>query len=71
MSPNGLLCRCSECGREERAGASPLRNGWPKCCGYTMTLIETERFIAQINDQMSDCLAPAREAMQAARETGS
>ena len=63
-SDDGLLCRCSVCGREERAGASPLRNGWPMCCGYTMTLIDTERFIAGIDAAMGEVFAPVREALQ-------
>lgn len=30
---------CRTCGREERVNpARCLRNGWPKCCGYTMTI---------------------------------
>ena len=58
----GLLCRCSKCGREERAGSSPLVNGWPKCCGYTMTLIDTERFIAALDDSMAEVFAPVRAA---------
>lgn len=57
---NGLLCRCSKCGREERAGASPLKNGWPKCCGYTMTLIDTKRFIESIDSQMGEVFSPVR-----------
>lgn len=58
----GLLCRCSVCGREERAGASPLSNGWPMCCGYTMTLIDTARFIAALDDEMAVIFAPVRKA---------
>lgn len=30
---------CCTCGRMERVdGADALRHGWPKCCGYTMTI---------------------------------
>lgn len=30
---------CTKCGREQRAKASnALAHGWPKCCGYTMTI---------------------------------
>ena len=57
-----LLCRCSVCGREERAGASPLRNGWPMCCGYTMTLIDTQRFIDALDTEMDAIFAPIRLA---------
>ena len=33
------LVWCRECGREQRADAADaLRHGWPKCCGYTMTI---------------------------------
>lgn len=60
----GLLCRCSVCGRDERAGESPLRNGWPKCCGYTMTLIETQRFIDGIDQAMGEVFEPIREALR-------
>jgi hypothetical protein len=48
----GLLCRCSVCGREERTGDHPLRDGWPTCCGYAMTLIDTERFIASVDEEV-------------------
>jgi hypothetical protein len=57
MNDQGLLCRCSVCEREERAGDSPLTRGWPKCCGYTMTLVDTERFIASLDDQMGRAFA--------------
>ena len=30
---------CKECGRSEKVdSADCLQNGWPKCCGYTMTI---------------------------------
>ena len=30
---------CRQCGREQDvSGANCLQNGWPKCCGYTMTI---------------------------------
>lgn len=30
---------CKECGRTLKVdGAECLRTGWPKCCGYTMTI---------------------------------
>ena len=54
----GFLCRCSVCGREERTGDNPLKNGWPMCHDYTMTLIDTERFTAAIEGQMADIFAP-------------
>ena len=30
---------CTECGRSQAVNpAECLRHGWPKCCGYTMTI---------------------------------
>lgn len=30
---------CRSCGRAQAVdGAEALRSGWPKCCGYTMTI---------------------------------
>ncbi len=37
------LVRCNHCGKEERVTfIYCMRNGWPKCCGYTMRLVETK-----------------------------
>ncbi len=34
---------CSQCGKTQRVdSASAMRNGWPKCCGYTMTIDSPE-----------------------------
>lgn len=34
---------CTTCGASERVdGAHALRHGWPKCCGYTMTIDSPE-----------------------------
>ena len=36
-----VLCR--ECGRSERVNSSSaMQNGWPKCCGHTMTIDSPE-----------------------------
>lgn len=30
---------CRQCGKSQRVNsAEALRSGWPKCCGYTMTI---------------------------------
>lgn len=35
---------CRTCGREQRVdSAECLRYGWPKCCGYTMTIDRPEK----------------------------
>ena len=54
----GFLCRCPSCGREERTGDNPLRDGWPKCHGYTMTLIDSEAFTSAIDRQMGEIFTP-------------
>ena len=33
---------CHECGRVESAGVECFRAGWPKCCGYTMSIDSPE-----------------------------
>lgn len=39
----GGILRCSECGTKRSLGvdgiARYLRDGWPVCCGYTMTWV--------------------------------
>lgn len=51
--PDSYL-RCTVCGRESTTGfAYSLREGWPKCCGYTMRL---ERTDADIGDALLDSL---------------
>jgi hypothetical protein len=36
----GTRCKCTNCQRVvEVDPAECLRRGWPKCCGYTMTLL--------------------------------
>ena len=29
---------CHQCGNTQRAGAECFKTGWPKCCGYTMSI---------------------------------
>lgn len=62
MSAAGYLCRCEVCGREARSGESPLLNGWPSCCGYTMTLVDNERFKANIDAEVGASFAAAASA---------
>ena len=34
---------CMECGNSQRVNSAiAIRNGWPKCCGYTMTIDSPE-----------------------------
>lgn len=57
--------RCTECGRKETTNFShSLRNGWPKCCGYTMRL---ERTDADIGGAVGDAMAPLKTAREAMR----
>lgn len=51
----GYLVKCVEgCQREQRTGDAPLRNGWPKCCGYTMRLIDTQGFIRAVDREVGE-----------------
>ena len=34
-----------------------MQRGWPKCCGYTMTLTETKRFIANVDAEVGKSFA--------------
>ena len=46
---------CRTCGRTQRLdSANALRTGWPKCCGYTMTIdAPDERTPAPSNAKVS------------------
>jgi len=42
---------CRTCGREQDVNpADCLRNGWPKCCGYTMTIDHPDTWKCAKND---------------------
>jgi hypothetical protein len=46
---------CTHCGRTQHVdGADCLRNGWPKCCGYTMTIDSPEERAALIAKEGKD-----------------
>jgi len=33
------MCWCRKCGKSKKVdSAECLQHGWPKCCGYTMTI---------------------------------
>lgn len=49
---SGYLVKCDVCDREQRTGDSPMQKGWPMCCGYTMRLIDTKRFIANVEREV-------------------
>ena len=37
------MCWCTVCGRSQIVdSANALQHGWPKCCGYTMTIDSPE-----------------------------
>jgi hypothetical protein len=43
MTTRDSYLRCTVCGRTATTSfAGSLRDGWPKCCGYTMRLERTD-----------------------------
>jgi hypothetical protein len=46
LSGSGGILRCTRCHGEQDVGgiARNLSNGWPSCCGYTMTWV-TQRLL--------------------------
>ena len=52
---------CRSCGRMQRVdGADALRNGWPKCCGATMT-IDSPQWRAAQKRKAAAASSPAPE----------
>lgn len=46
---------CTVCGHSERVnGANALRNGWPKHCGFTMTIDSPEERSLRIKGDHND-----------------
>lgn len=44
--------RCEKCGRTMKVdSAECLRSGWPKCCGYTMTLLPARAAIRAAKEE--------------------
>ena len=45
---NDTKVKCSKCGKEKQVNFKEcLGSGWPKCCGYTMRMINTKANIEQ------------------------
>lgn len=43
------LVRCPKCGRKQYLlFKNGLKNGWSKCCGYTMPIVKTKANIEQV-----------------------
>jgi hypothetical protein len=56
LSGHGGVLRCTgDCKREQELGdiAAYLRDGWPECCGYTMTWV-TQRLLARERREIPD-----------------
>jgi hypothetical protein len=46
---------CRECGRSQKVNSSEcLRSGWPKCCGYTMTIDHPDTMIDENDTDESE-----------------
>lgn len=44
------LVWCTTCGRTKKISGSNFKTGWPKCCGYTMTLDSPEERLTHTQD---------------------
>ena len=45
---------CTHCGRSQSVrAAARLRDGWPKCCGYTMTIDSPEERAAFVLEELT------------------
>jgi hypothetical protein len=53
---------CRSCGRTEKVSTpGAMRRGWPKCCGYTMTIDNPEEQVALAcasSDRTADRVGP-------------
>lgn len=58
---NGYRVKCSVCGRSRMSSHSPMKRGWPVCCSYRMTLVDTKKFIANVDAEVSKSFANTRE----------
>lgn len=56
--------RCTVCGRETTTSfGGSLRDGWPRCCGYTMRLERTDADVeAETTAVVEEQLQPIRDA---------
>lgn len=49
MSEKDTVVQCKKCGKKQHLDfVDGLKNGWPKCCGYTMTIIESTANVGQV-----------------------
>lgn len=66
MSAPDSTLLCTVCGRQSTtAFASSLRDGWERCCGYTMTLVRTT---ADVEGAVVDAIGDGPAAAAAAAE---
>lgn len=43
------VVQCKKCGRKQYLSfVNGLKNGWDKCCGYTMSIIECKADIGKV-----------------------
>lgn len=57
MHGNDTMVECSKCGRREfLMFANGLKNGWTKCCGYTMTIKVCPHSAKAINKAVAEAI---------------
>lgn len=65
MSDNATTVRCETCGRTQQVDPSAcLRQGWPTCCGVTMTWLGTAEDMEKAADK---AFAPIGEMLRRLR----
>ena len=64
------LVWCRTCRREQKVDAADcLRRGWPKCCGYTMTIDHPDTWTTDgVEHPITDILNKAIRAIEARAE---
>lgn len=54
--------QCKNCGRKEHLNfINGLKNGWSKCCGYTMPIVACT---ANMDEVMNEGMKPYRKAVK-------
>jgi len=63
------IVECGKCGRRQHLEfVNGLRNGWSKCCGYTMSIVHIENMDEVVENSVKAIVAPMSKALKIAVE---